>query len=202
MVTARKLDSGQVQVNAMWGDGPGGCKVFPCGCLMSPEDALRLSRDLRDAADPWGVDACIEWLRLHSSGRVNDVWNACMRVNLWVQDVGWLKRSDSSVSRDELIATVHTVAQRTGRQCPLGELCPVCHPPVPTDEELERMETEELIRWIEGTGHKVLYSTTYDPGSCPWSAFRYQPHSHLKADTILGLAQTVAAQLREEKPDE
>ena len=100
---------------------------------------------------------------------------------------------------------VHGVAAQRGLPCPLGDLCNVCHPPsppVPTDEDLAAMGTDELIRWIEGTGHSVLYVTADDPGSCRWSARRYQPHSHQKADTLVGLAQAVAAQLREADPDE
>lgn len=170
--------------------------------VVTPEEAITLARELRDAADPWSEEACIEWIsendeKCSFDWMDGEVWRVIAHrtwhyIEQWPDILTGLRKC------------VHGVAACRGIPCPLGDLCKVCHPPVPpvpSDEELARMGTEWLIRWIEGTGHKVLYSTTDDPGSCPWSACRYQPHSHLKADTLLGLAKAVAAQLREANED-
>lgn len=171
--------------------------------LATIDEALALARDLRDAADPWSMERCIEWMRHRSDVEVAYASN-CRELRCHKLDPDAYQLGDGWAPDGAARHMVHDLAVRCGEPCPLGDLCPICHPPappVPTDEELARMGTEWLIRWIEGTGHKVLYSTTDDPGSCPWSACRYQPHSHLKADTLLGLAKAVAAQLREANED-
>jgi hypothetical protein len=196
MATVRKIEDGCIFVTG----GPLNTSPFCNGTTLSftPEDALALARELRDAADQWSEEACIEWLKERCV--CGPVWDkgrlrCCTLDGVFYHSDGW--PSSLVFLRDR----VHVLADVLGIPCPLGDLCKVCHPPVPTDDELAKMGTEELIGWIEGTGHSVLYITTDDPGSRAWSARRYNPHSHPKADTLLVLAKIVATHLREAKPD-
>lgn len=135
--------------------------------VVTPEEAITLARELRDAADPWSEEACIEWMRSHCA----------LTVRLNGSEMRIIDRPDGLT---DLREGVHELAAKRGIPCPLGDICKVCHPPVPpvpSDEELAAMGTEELIEWIDA----------------------YDPHSHLKAVTILGLAKKVAKQLREAK---
>jgi hypothetical protein len=196
MATVRKIEDGCIFVTG----GPLNTSPFCNGTTLSftPEDALALARELRDAADQWSEEACIEWLKERCV--CGPVWDkgrlrCCTLDGVFYHSDGW--PSSLVFLRDR----VHVLADVLGIPCPLGDLCKVCHPPVPTDDELAKMGTEELIGWIEGTGHSVLYITTDDPGSRAWSARRYNPHSHPKADTLLVLAKIVATHLREAKHD-
>lgn len=208
MIRARKLDSGQVQVDAECTDVPGGRKTFPFGFLVSPEDALRLARELRDAADPWSEEACIEWLRVNQNNCAFD-WQdgALWRI---VSGGQYRYRYNWPDTVTGLRECVHEVASKRGIDCPLGALCAICHPPappVPTDDELARMGTEELIRWIEESGMRMHNSRF----SVHRNGFNMSAWSVLTAagrcegihasSTLLGLAKIVAAQLREARHD-
>lgn len=207
MVTARKLDSGQVQVDAKCTDVPGGCKEFPFGFLLSPEQALALARDLRDAADPWGEDACIEWISENDECGFDWMDGKIWRI---LAHGRWLYPEQWPDILTGLRECVHGVAAQRGLPCPLGDLCKVCHPPsppVPTDEDLAAMGTEELIRWIEESGMRMHNSRF----SVHRNRFNMSAWSVLTAagscegihasSTLLGLAKIVAAQLREARHD-
>lgn len=148
--------------------------------VVTPEEAITLARSMRDAADPWSEEACIEWIS-ENDEKCSFDW---MDGEIWrvIAHRTWHYTEQWPDIITGLRECVHGVAACRGIPCPLGDLCAICHPPappVPSDEELAAMGVEELIEWIDA----------------------YDPHSHLKADTLLHLAQKVAKHLWEAKPD-
>jgi hypothetical protein len=176
--------------------------------VVTPEEAITLARTMRDAADPWSEEACIEWIsendeKCSFDWMDGEVWRVIAH-RTWHYTEQW---PDIITGLREC---VHGVAACRGIPCPLGDLCKVCHPPVPpvpSDEELARMGTEELIRWIEESGMRMHNSRF----SVHRNGFNMSAWSVLTAagrcegihasSTLLGLAKIVAAQLREAKPD-
>jgi hypothetical protein len=202
MATVRKIEDGCIFVTG----GPLNTSPFCNGTTLSftPEDALALARELRDAADQWSEEACIEWLKERCV--CGPVWDkgrlrCCTLDGVFYHSDGW--PSSLVFLRDR----VHVLADVLGIPCPLGDLCKVCHPPVPTDDELARMGTEELIRWIEESGMRMHNSRF----SVHRNGFNMSAWSVLTAagrcegihasSTLLGLAQAVAAKLREANED-
>jgi len=197
MASVRRWADGQLIVT---GDTQNGTAL-----AFTPDEALALARDLRNAADPWGVDACIEWLKENWHTTVEWLGDGvhCVCIGLEFRySHNWPD------TRTGLRECVHDVAEKRGLPCPLGDLCAICHPPsppVPTDEELAAMGTEELIEWVEDNGRTAEFRRIGEarPPFSRWAAYSCdERYCSITADTLVGLAQKVAEQLREAKRDE
>lgn len=164
--------------------------------------ALALARDLRNAADPWSMEQCIEWMQHRSDVEVAYASNCrklrCNKLNphQYLLGAGWNPEGAAK-------HMVHDLAAKVGEPCPLGDLCPVCHPPappIPTDEEFDAMTVEQAMEWIEQQRPKwhVDYISIWSR-SDPSDGWRcWFANTTLTASSAQALAKRLAARLREE----